>query len=273
MSVIAVKNVIHKYTETNINILYEPTYSLFDYIIYNLPFNFFTTKPYIIDKSNVVYVRDLSLFSYDMLFSHNEPDTTLATKLHIPSVRYVHTYALEEAQSSPNVFTILENATDVNVPSFYSVSMPLLNIEQNTKTHKTALINSSPAGLDPKIVEFFGNQIPDLHIIDHTNNLLNISQYKTIIDLYPTNQTNMLYALNNNVHYLTTTQKNTIKYAEKYNNVHHASTVLDLIQKNTECLETYSENSFSEVKNSLSSNWHDQMTNILSSIKSIGFYL
>jgi hypothetical protein len=273
MSVIAVKNIIHKYTENTINIVYEPTYSLFDYMLYDLPFNFFTTKPYIIDRSNVIYARDLSLFNYDMMFCHNEADAGLGFKLHVPIVKYIHTYALDEAQAGPNLFTILENTNDVNVPSFFSVDAPLLNIKNDNKNYETVLINSHPAGLDKKVVDFLISKINNLHVIDHTNNLLNISQYKTVIDLYPTNQTNMLYALNNNVCYLTTTQKNTIKYAEKYHNVHHASTVLDIIQKNNECLDSYSKSSFEETQNSLKSNWHDQMTSILSSIKSIGFYL
>lgn len=272
MSVVAIKNIIHKYLDNTINILYEPTYSLFDYLMYDLPFNFFTTKPYILDRPNVVYSKDLSLFSYDMIFSHNECDPSAANKMHIPMIKYVHTYALENAESAPNTFTILENAQEVSVPSFFTVSMPVLNIQQNEKTHTTALINSHPIGLDKKIVQFLLEQIPDLQIIDHTNNLLNISQYKSVIDLYPTNQTNMLYALKNNVCYLTTTQKNTIKYAERYNNVYHASTILDLVQKNKQCLETYSVSSFDKDRN-IESDWHNQMVRHISLIKSTGFYL
>lgn len=272
MSVVAIKNIIHKYLDQNINILYEPTYSLFDYILYDLPFNFFTTKPYIIDRHNVTYAKDLSLFSYDMIFSHNDCDMNLATKMHLPMVKYVHAYALENAQAAPNVFTILENAAEVNVASFFTVSTPLLNVLQQTEKQDTALINSHPVGLDPKVTQFLVQQIPDLHIIDHTNNLLNISQYKTVIDLYPTNQTNMLYALKNNTCYLTTTQKNTMEYAKKYSNVYHASTVLDLIQKNKECLQTYSPSSF-KANHNIESNWHDQMVQHISLIKSTGFYL
>lgn len=272
MSVIAIKNIIHKYLDQNVNILYDPTYSLFDYIIYDLPFNFFTTKPYIIDRENVVYAKDLALFSYDMIFAHNDCDMSLGTKLHIPIIKYVHTYALENAQAAPNVFTILENAAEVNVDSFFTVSMPLLNLSREEEKLNTALINTHPVGLDPKVVQFLMQQIPDLHIIDHTNNLLKISQYKTVIDLYPTNQTNMLYALKNNTCYLTTTQKNTIKYAEKYNNVYHASTVLDLVEKNKDCLETYSRSSF-DTSRDIESNWKNQMIQHISFIKSTGFYL
>lgn len=272
MSVVAIKNIIHKYVDDQVNILYDPTYTLFDYLVYDLPFNFFTTKPYIIDRPNVVYAKDLGLFSYDMIFSHNQSDMNLSYKMHIPMVKYVHAYALENAQSAPGLFTILENAAEVNMPSFFVVSSPILNTLQNTKQHNTALINSDPAGLDPKIIQFFMHHIPDLQIIDHTNNLLNIANYKTVIDLYPNNQTNLLYALKNKTCYLTTTQKNTIQYAEKYQNTHHSSTILELIQKNKECLDTYSSLSFNDVEN-LESSWHDEMTSHLSSIKSTGFYL
>lgn len=274
MSTIAIKNIIHKYTEKSINIIYEPTYSLFDYLIYDLPFNFFMTKPYIIDKPNVIYPRDLSLFSYDMLFCHNQENNDLALKLHLPIVRYIHTYALENVQGGPNIFTVLENAEDVGVPSFFSVSMPIFNMKNDIKVKKdSVLINSRPAGLDNKVIEFLKDKIPRLDIIDHTNNLLNICQYKTVIDLYPTNQTNMLYALNNNVCYLTTTQKNTIKYAEQYKNVYHASTVLDLIEQNQQCLQSYSDKSFDDIQQKFSYKWQDQMTDVFSTVKSTGFYL
>ena len=275
MSTLIIKNIAHKFLDNSINILYEPTYSLFDHMMFDLPFNFFTTSPYLTTRDNVIHPIDLSLFTYDMVFVHGIGDGRLGNGLHVPTIQYIHAFTTDNVTPSQNSFSLLEGSSVVNVNDCENISVPCppYLIDAN-KEFDTVLIDCGRSRLDPKILDFFNKKIPNLHIIDNVDNIQNIAKYKTVIDLYPQNASNLMFAILHNTFYLSSPQKNTSVYANTYSSMILGGMILDVVKHNEEILTNYSKNMFNKDKSLLQSNgWTENITSYIKSIKNKGFYL
>ncbi len=275
MSSTVIKNIIHKFLDKNINILYGPTYSMFDYMVFDLPFNFFVNKPYRISKDNVISVMDVTLFDYDLVWINGLTPTDLGQKLHVPILQYVPSFITDSMDISHNTFYVLEGADETRNKNLVPIDLPWVQPSGNIdKIGDTAIINCYESKLDPKILHFFHDKIPNVHVIEELKDLPQISKYRTVIDLYPNNISNLYFALANNTVYITTPRPNTNAYQQMYKNIILGSMILDVIKHNENALNTYSPNSFAADHALMTEfKWHNKMIEHINNLKHTGFYI
>lgn len=277
MSASVIKNISHKFISSDLHIIYEPTYTIFDHEVFQLPALFFTTTPYLINRDNVIHSREVSLFAYDFIWTHGIRDIEEALKLHIPVMQYVHAYTATSIGPKPNVLSILEGAKDINTEGFGDVPVMVPSVTDIPPEKKaSALIDCHYQRLDPNVVAFLKTKLPNLEIIDDINNLTDIRNYKVIIDLYPNDISNLLFALLHETFYITTPRSNTEQYSHLYNGVSLCATVLDAVDQHDRLLTGYNSSMFTKDKHKIEASrdsWYEQMSKYLIVMKRKGFYL
>lgn len=276
MSSHIIKNIAHKILNKNIHILYEPSYSVFDFIVLDLPFSFFLTKPLNINKSNVIFPIDLYLFNYDMIFGHNYTlKNNYDHKLHIPAIQYVHEFSNIKIESqNPNHTIVVEQLKPSRSTNFCVPIPSSQDIVDHHKEFDTVLLDCGESKLDQKIITVLKNKINNLHIIDNIAKIKDMAKYKIVIDLYPANISNLVFAISNDTYYISTPMAHIKDCVNKFNSVSLDSNLSGIIQHHDKVLKTYTTHNFDIDKQQLKNNdWNTSMTNIIQSTKHKGFYL
>ena len=174
-----IRNIVHKHAIEDISILYYPANDLIDDIITDWDANFFIYIDLLnnkINKNNVAYINDASLFEYDFILCYNITSDILdiSTKLHIPIITYLRYGSYDDSKipDQKNIYYIVEHHgqseqekllaitptinknvinNDNNICLFINAVIPAINIA-TTERNKWPL-NSSI--WSKKVISFF----------------------------------------------------------------------------------------------------------------------
>jgi hypothetical protein len=221
------RNIVHKQSSDNINILYYPSTDLIDDIVTDWSANFFIitdrAQSNKIKKDNVCYTSNISLFEYDFILSYHLNDSilSLSSTLHIPIVLYL-TYGSYDDSKIPeykNVFYIVEHTGESEQDKLLTL-VPNINKEINNIDNNICLfINKTTQ--DSKLPEILLSKIKNLSIVDEERvdqkaMVEILSNHRLCIDLYPKSIYKMLYCAHIGAPYLTVQSNLTENYKKIY---------------------------------------------------------
>lgn len=155
----AMSNILHQTLEKNVNILYQPTYSLFDHILYELNFLFVTVQPNCHNQKIVTTTNNnIDLYNYDLLLSHNIFEAhkeQINIGLHINRIICHHSNSpwqlkkedriiLQNQLSKTTIINFSNNRLSYNKEHQIQYGIPLdifSNTDISQKNHKKILIS------------------------------------------------------------------------------------------------------------------------------------
>lgn len=234
----AVRNIVHKQSTPNINILYYPSNDLVDDIITDWPVNFFilidSIKNKNIHKNNVCYLNNASLFEYDFILSHEVDNSLLDTssKLHIPIIIYLKygTYDDSKIPEYKNVYYIVEHEGESEQDKLLTIIPKIYKEVQNEQSNICLFINNNNDY--GNIVQLLSSKIKNLSIVDEDKidqkaMIEILSKHKVCLDLYPKSVYKMLFCSQGGLPYVTIPNTATEKYKNIYDGVYFMEPNID----------------------------------------------
>lgn len=227
----AVRNIVHKQSAADINILYYPSDDLIDDIITDLPNTFFILTESFnnrkIHKNNTRYLNNISLFEYDFIFSYelNNSLLDMSSKLHIPLITYLKygTYDNEKIPEYKNVYYIVEHKKESEQDKLLTI-VPQVYIDIKNEENNICLFinNNNHYG---NIVQLLSSEIKNLSIVDEEKidqkaMIEILSKHKVCLDLYPKSIYKMLCCAKGGLPYITIPNSTTEEYKKIYDGVH-----------------------------------------------------
>lgn len=207
----AIRNILHKQNESEINILYYPNNDLIDDFITDWNFNFFVPGLSIVSKPNVINTNNSSLFEYDFILAHEPNDfiRSLSNNLHIPIVLYLKygSYDSDKLIKHDNVFYIIEQIH--NTKNYNAINiMPFIKDFNIEKTENKICLFVDTNTNYQQVAQHISRYLPDLSVVDQSKITKKamveiLSKHKICIDLYPTNMYKLLMCGQANVAYIT----------------------------------------------------------------------
>jgi hypothetical protein len=184
-------NILHQVLENDINIVYNPTNKIFDYILYLMDSRFFVFGDYVSNTDNCVSLSSnyIDLYNYDVAIFNgivNASQQTVSKTLHINTIIFEHD------PKQPNLkkedLLILNNKTKGIKKIFFDQSN-LQTWNQSDSIYlpygvPTNVFKNTVAYEDRKDVLIYGNQVLSQQLYNHLNNhqktcsILDYSQLK-----------------------------------------------------------------------------------------------
>lgn len=271
------KNLTHKVLSKDINILYNPSYTIFDTYIYDLPFNFYALRPPTIDS--VLHPVDLSIFPYNFILTSELHNSLfdIAYKLHLPIVNYIHNDTVDTIEFNTFTTYIIENTDSSmkDVSQILKIFNPHFGVSVTDKQYDIGLLNTNPfSKIDNRIVDFFKEHAPGIQILESVQDLKRIGEFRFVVDLYPTNISNLIYCINSSTVYLSTPQKLFDSVNGMYKNLFLGKTTMDIIGYYKQNLPYYHIGMFgSDQTRTNLQEWSKTMIQYLSGLKNKGFVI
>ncbi len=222
----AIRNIVHKQSVKNINILYYPVNDLIDDIITDWDANFFIVPESFdtkINKNNITYINNIALWEYDFILSYeiNSNILDISAKLHIPVLLYLRYGSYDDSKipDHKNIYYLVEHTGQSEQEKLLSIS-PTIDKQVSNKEDNICLFinNSNNYG---NFIQILSSKIKNLSIVDeqkiNQNAMLEIlSKHKICIDLYPRSIYKMLFCATGNLPYITIPNNITNKYQNIY---------------------------------------------------------
>lgn len=235
-----VRNIVHKQSVDDINILYYPNNDIIDDIVTDFDANFFIPMDSVINKSiskdNICYIRNLSEFEYDFILTYDFNDTlmNLCTRLHIPSIIYLKYGSYDDSKipDYKNVYYILEHEGHSEQEKLLTIVPQINKTIHNIENNICLFIsNGNDYG---NLIEILHSKIKNLSIVDEQK--INqsamfeiLSKHKVCIDLYPKSIYKMLFCASAGLPYVTIPNGLTKKYKEFYDGVYYMEQDLQIL--------------------------------------------
>lgn len=260
----AIRNIVHKQASKDINILYYPDNDLIDDIITDLDANFFIAESFRnkIQKNNVCYVSNISLFEYDLILCYdiNNNIVDLSSRLHIPIIVYLKYGSYDDTKipDHPNVYYIIEHEGRSEQDKLLTVIPTIDKTIHNEDSNVCLFINTDRDYGD--LIPILTSSIQNLSIVDqekiNQNAMIEIlSKHKICIDLHPKSIYKLMYCAKGNLPYIVGTNEITTKYNSIYDGVflmpQNLDSLLDLIKRLISSNTIYTNNFPNDTNNNI----------------------
>lgn len=283
MSTAAMKNIIYRSTDTegSLNILYDPSYSLFDTAIFDaLNANF-----YCYDKlgmlNKVPALSDFGMIPYDFILTNKLHSNyeNISHSLHIPIIRYVGFEIGPNIPKVPNTYYVSETATQDHENFIFSIDpIDLSNYCNNIEKTKDACVIINYPEMNrsaEELLKLLKTHCESIDIVQTSNNDITVmSQYKCVIDPYPNDQYNMIYAITNRSAYICKSNSIPAILGSKLRSIYPCENAKQIIDAVSGILHNYNNIPFDADKSSFilpKSNWKEKIKTVCEIVKSKGY--
>lgn len=283
MSTSAMRNIIYRSRNNadSINILYDPTYSILDQVLFDSIKAEFYMYARFGRLNNVASLSDLDVLPYDLILTNSLHTNyrQISHMLHVPIVRYVGFEVGTNFNIEPNTYYICENAeSDFSDQLFQIDSLDLSNYIQNINKEKDVCVIINYPELSKgmtEIVNLLNKYIKDIDIINTMEYpITSIAKYKCVIDPFPQNQYNMMYCAINHSVYICPNDSVPHVINKNMSTMLGCSSGQEIIKNVEKILPQYDTIDFdhdSQQILSKKSNWTSKISMILNKIKSKGY--
>lgn len=273
MSVHTIKNLMSKFSNKELNVLYFPAMSAIDIAILDMPINYFGNTG--IQHKNLTNIFDLTWFSYDFIFAHFIDDTiiNLSNTLHIPILYYVDNIEKIKKPVPRNTIFLYDTLNPISVENTICINIINVNkkISEKEKTKDCLIINYHSQKLNDNLKKSVVDNIPESTIIDvlpsDIESLENIfAEHKICIDFNSINIYDTILAIKNKCICINFYQNNNVcNY--KYDNLYVVDNIdTDNYQK---LIQLYNPNQFTKDIKTINSQINNNSLSDLASVYSL----
>lgn len=225
----AIRNIVHKQANNDINILYYPANDLIDDVITDWDAEFFILAESLnnkINKNNICYTSNIALFEYDFIFCYgiNDNIVDLSIKLHIPIIVYLRFGSYDDSKIPDynNIFYIVEHTGESEQDRLLSIKPTIRKNVTNKENNICLFINNQ--NNYGNLIEILSSKIKNLSIVDEEKitqeGMIEIlSRHKLCIDPYPKSMYKMLFCSEAGLPYVTIPNDITNQYKDIYSGI------------------------------------------------------
>jgi len=237
MSLHTIKNLMGRFSDKEINILYFPSLSVLDSMILNIPVNYYGNTN--ISHPNLTNLTELSWENYDFIFAHNLSDTivNLSNTLHIPILYYINSKNKINRSYPKNIVYLYDTTSPIESENVISINLiPDLESMNVAPKQNCVFLNYHIEKINQSLKADIQQKIPDAVFIDDvpesTSALAKIfAQYKVCVDFGSVGHHEALLALQNRCVYLKFNNENTTT-EHQYDNLFGVDNLDDETYKN-----------------------------------------
>lgn len=225
MSLHTIKNLMGKFSNQEINILYFPALSVLDSAILDIPVNYYGNTN--IRHPNLTNISELTWANYDFIFTHsiNETVINLSNTFHIPILYYISNKNKINKTYPKNIVYLYDTLSPIEMDNLICINLrvdlPVSNIN-TLNTKNCVFINYHFEKINETLKNDIQNKIPDATFIDHLPSLKDLShifaEHKVCVDFSSYGHYEAILAIKNLCSYLRFNDKNT-DIENKYDNL------------------------------------------------------
>lgn len=227
MSLHTIKNLLAKFSNKEINILYFPAMSAIDMSILDIPVNYFGNTS--IKHKNLTNISELTWLNYDFIFTHyiDNNIVNLSNIFHIPILYYINTRDKIKDDAPKNTIFLYDTPDKTTVQN--GICINLINTNDNVldtnKTNDALVINYHHQTINENLRKNLTQNIQDITIIDSLPQSLHdletiFASHKVCIDFTPANIHDAILAIKNKCIYINFINEN-VNIDHKYDNLHN----------------------------------------------------
>lgn len=249
MSLHTIRNLMEKFSNPEINILYFPALSAIDLHILDIPVNYYGNTD--ISSQNLTNLTELTCASYDFIMTHHLNDTVLnlSNSFHIPILYYVNDKN-QIKQHHKNIIYLYDTKTPIEIPNTICINLIddiLVNDVDIESKNDCVFINYHSEKINNKLQNEIKERIPEAVFLDSLPNNISelsktFSQYKVCVDINPNNTYDTLIALKNKCLCINFYQENSVVLDTKYDNLYYVNQLDDSVYQNL--IKFYNTNQF-----------------------------
>jgi hypothetical protein len=283
MSSLPINNIVHKFNNRDLSILYYPSKDLIlNDLITDLECNFFIQSPYRDIKPNIIVTSLLHIYEYDFILTHNVDQNIMQTahSLHIPVI-YWPKFIVDITKindKTKNISYIVETMSGTpqrndikNICLINSIVPPCPEIGNQNKVPVFIRHENINCG---DIIRALANKYPDLLVVDdnklkHKSMIELISKSSMMIDFQPHSSIKIDYCFRHGIPYITLNSDTNMGYKAKYSNV----VLVNLDSSIIEAISTYQNSSLPHSPNNSYNNDMELLYRYFTQTKLTGFIL